>query len=197
MYSQCSYVYCCIIYKSYVKLLKGIMMKIKNNKGFVGVDITIALLLLIIAVPTIAGIVYNTNKSNSAIERQLQAVNIATNAMEEFKLVIYEDTDINYLEDICEKIEILYSTELVSSAEVTNATTEIWTDNNVNYSIPTGTINLKINDIIYQLKISVQDNHQTDNTVNVGEKKIIRIKVIYKIGSEQKTIDLKAYFTLT
>ena len=37
-------------------------MKIKNNKGFVGVDTSIAIIILLIFIPTITAMIYNINK---------------------------------------------------------------------------------------------------------------------------------------
>ena len=39
-------------------------MKIKNNKGFVGVDTSIAIIILLIFIPTITAMIYNINKEN-------------------------------------------------------------------------------------------------------------------------------------
>ena len=60
-------------------------MKIKNNKGFVGVDTSIAIIILLIFIPTITAMIYNINKENKNVERKSQALNFAVNVMETAK----------------------------------------------------------------------------------------------------------------
>ena len=45
-------------------------MNLKNNKGYVGIDASIAVLILLIIIPTIAGMIYNVNKTNNLIDRK-------------------------------------------------------------------------------------------------------------------------------
>ena len=174
-------------------------MNLKNNKGFVGVDISIAILLLVIIVPTITGMIFNINKSRNGTKRQAQATNIITNAMEISKIVEYTSDDDTFLDEIFKRIEIQYSGNIIeSSVEPVNnssvANKENWTENGATYSLTTGILNLRIDEIVYQLKISIQDNSEVENGAVEGEKKIVRSKVTYKLGSEEKTISLKTYF---
>ena len=61
-------------------------MKLKNNKGYVGVDVTIALMVLVILVPTITAMTFNINKTSNVIKRKTQALSIATNMLEISKI---------------------------------------------------------------------------------------------------------------
>ncbi|MCI9063742.1 MAG: hypothetical protein HFJ17_03980 [Clostridia bacterium] len=61
-------------------------MDFKNNKGFVGVDASIGILILIIIIPIMTGIIYNISRTNSEISRKNKAINIAINKIEEAKL---------------------------------------------------------------------------------------------------------------
>ena len=64
-------------------------MNLKKNKGYVGIDAAIAVLILIIVIPTLAGIIYNINKTNKIIDRKTEAISIAVNTMEVAKGIGY------------------------------------------------------------------------------------------------------------
>ena len=56
-------------------------MNLKSSKGFIGTDLTVAMIIIIITIPTIFGILYNIAKSNNYAKRQAYAVKIATDVL--------------------------------------------------------------------------------------------------------------------
>ncbi len=60
-------------------------MKLRNNKGYVMTDASIAIIILLILVPTIMAMVYNVNATKRATETKSEAINIVTNAIEAAK----------------------------------------------------------------------------------------------------------------
>ena len=46
-------------------------MNLKKNNGFVGVDISVAVIILLILVPTITGMIYNINKKTIKAYKEL------------------------------------------------------------------------------------------------------------------------------
>ena len=68
-------------------------MKLRNNKGYVMTDATIAILIALILVPTIMGIVYSIRTTKRASETKTGALNIATNALEIAKGIELEELD--------------------------------------------------------------------------------------------------------
>ena len=70
-------------------------MKLKDEKGYVGVDISIAVIILLIIVPTIMGMVYNINSSKNVSKVKSEAISIAVNALEAAKKIELADLDDN------------------------------------------------------------------------------------------------------
>ena len=60
-------------------------MKVKSQKGFTGIDIAIAVMIITIFAAMIAALYANYTKSSKEIERRAQAVEYAINAIEKVK----------------------------------------------------------------------------------------------------------------
>lgn len=60
-------------------------MNLRNNKGYVMTDASIAVIILLILVPTIMGIVYSIGATRRATEAKSEAINIVTNTIEATK----------------------------------------------------------------------------------------------------------------
>ena len=70
-------------------------MNFRNNRGYTGIDISVAMIIILIFIPTIFGIVYNIQRINGRAERQSNAVNIATDILEIAKSLNYNDVNIS------------------------------------------------------------------------------------------------------
>lgn len=60
-------------------------MNLKQNKGYVGTDIAIAVIILLILIPTIMGMTFNANASKNATNVKAGATNVAVNTIEAAK----------------------------------------------------------------------------------------------------------------
>lgn len=137
------------------------IMNLKNNKGYVGVDISLAVIILLIFVPTIMGMVYLVNSSKSATIVKTEAMNIAVNAIEIAKGIdsLQNLTVANVIEQFCTTYSAT-STSNSSSARITTETAS------------------------YTLGVQVTD-YASDNKV-----KTVKAIVAYKIGNDVKTLEL-------
>lgn len=145
-------------------------MKIKKNKGFVGVDTSIAIIILLIFIPTITAMIYNINKENKNVERKSQALNFAVNAMETAKGIAMQDLT---LENMEKGITNLYSTEIQQNSNMTD-----------------GIINISKDNVNYNLTITIQDYNEIDNTVAQNKAKQVKVIVTYLSGGKEQKIEL-------
>lgn len=51
-------------------------MNYRKNNGFAGIDISISMIIILIFIPTIFGVVYNIQKTNTSVKRESTAVSI-------------------------------------------------------------------------------------------------------------------------
>ena len=152
-------------------------MNLKNNKGYTGIDISVAMIIILIFIPTIFGIVYNIQKTNSYVERESQAVKIATDILETAKTSEYDNLNITNLYQ--ELISKNYST---STYTINGQTGE-----NYRYLSKTGS-----KDEHYQIQIKLENYYPEDVDVIDREDlvKKIKVTVIYPTGNTTKTIDI-------
>lgn len=143
-------------------------MNFKNNKGYVGIDASIAILVLLIIIPTVAGMIYNVNKTNNLIERKTEALSIAVNTIETAKGIGVETLD---KETVIKELK-----------------------NNIYTELDTTELTLTKDDNTYKIEIVIQDYAETDEGISQsaisGLTKIINVKVIFKSGEEQKNVEL-------
>lgn len=66
-------------------------MKLKSEKGFTGIDITVAIIIITLFVSIISVVFYNFTKSSKAIERKTEATYIATDIIEKIKALDYDN----------------------------------------------------------------------------------------------------------
>lgn len=143
-------------------------MNLKNNKGYVGIDATIAVIIILIIIPIIMGIVYNINKNNNATKREAQALNIAVNAIEASKGINIEELT---AKQVVEEINEIYQ----------NTETE---------GIEEGKASLFINSTKYELTVEVTDYSQINPEATQNIVKMVKVTVKYKIGGEFKDIEI-------
>ena len=144
-------------------------MKFKSEKGFTGIDITIALIIVLLFMSLISVLLFNITKSSKSIERESEATYIATAIIESFKSKNYEDI------------------KLTSEVNITN-----YLDSNNNQIIPvktSGTVDLNDNRILieqgYTANVIVVNYPEDEDLV-----KIITVRVQYKLAAETKTVEL-------
>ena len=76
-----------------IKYKEGKDMNFRNNKGYTGVDISVAMIIILIFIPTIFAVVNNIQRINAKAERQANAVNIATDILEIAKSLNYDGVE--------------------------------------------------------------------------------------------------------
>ena len=151
------------------KLLKGLNMDLKSNKGYVGIDITIAVLILIILVPTIMGIVYNINLSKHSTGVKSEALSIAVNTIETAKAC---------------KLEMLTEQQLLSDLNSSNIYV-MNIDNATNSAIITTST------ASYILDVEVEDYSEIDEEAQENILKRLTVNVKYKVGNKEQSINIK------
>ena len=151
-------------------------MNLKNNKGYVGVDASIAVLILLIIIPTITGLIFNVNRTNNLIDRKTEAVSIAVNTIESAKGVeVAELTS----EKVKGELEGIYTISDITETDVTSDKKVLTTtkDNNT-----------------YKIEVQIQDYANTTEGIaqaaSTWKVKIVEVIVTYKEGKEQKNIEL-------
>lgn len=151
---------------------KDFGMKLRDNKGVVGIDISVAVVILLILVPTIMGIVYNINSSKHSSKVKTEALNIAVNTIETAKGI---------------SLESLTNQELLSTLNSSNLYV-MTVDNVTNSAIITTSI------ATYKLQVDVKDykdlNNDEENDIIENIVKRIEVKVTYKIGDKEQTLEL-------
>lgn len=143
-------------------------MNLKNSKGYVGIDASIAVLILLIIIPTIAGMIYNVNKTNNLIDRKTEAISIAVNAIETAKGIDMADlTKYAVIQELKEKIYI---------------------------NLDTTELTLTKNDNTYKIIINIQDYAETAEGIaksaTSGKVKIATVTVKFRSGKQEKNIEL-------
>ena len=136
-------------------------MKFKDNKGVTGVDLSIAIVILIVFISFIAALFYNLSYTAKEIERKSTATNIAIKVIEALKATQFEDL-----------------TQTLSE-EDGNSTfiklTESDLDTLISEKIPNG----------YTVRIFIQD-YNSENII-----KIIKVEVTYKQRSNTENITIE------
>lgn len=155
-------------------------MNFRNNKGFTGIDISVAVIVILIFIPTVFGIVYNMQKTRVKTERQAEAVDIATNILEVVQTISYSgiSTDNNSL----------LITKL-NGKGYTNPSSPVSEDgfSNITYS------HIGKNDVHFRVKVGVkkivsEEDASLENPPDLLKQ--VKVMVEYPIGNSTKSIDI-------
>lgn len=152
-------------------------MNFKSNKGVVGVDIVIAIMILVITVPTMFGIAYNLVKDNNYARREAFAVKIATDIIETAKSTEFEKISFNTDSLFVEELNKKYDT----SSKVPSETEEEFYE----YTYYKCEGNDKEH---YQIQIGISKSGD-ETTKRILVKKI-KVTVIYPVENKEKEIDI-------
>lgn len=149
--------------------MKGIFMKIKDEKGFTGIDITVAVIIIMLFMTLIGTIFYNITASHRQLERKTEATYIAIDVMEKLKAQNYDDLIVGE-----------YNSNKITDEEYEkNKTAKILKD-----AIEEG----------YSLKVTIK-NYNTPEENGYDLVKIITVKVEYKVGKNTENVELKTTVT--
>lgn len=151
-------------------------MNIKKNNGYVGVDVSSAIIILLLLIPTITGMIYNMNKNNKNTLRKAEAINIAVNALESAKCIDMTQSE-NFLEDSLKKLESV----------VNCSSKKIYADQG--YAV------FVINNESYKLKLDVKDYAEKNSEALSNVVKDVKACVTYKLSGEEKNIEISTLIT--
>lgn len=68
-------------------------MNLRDKKGFSGVDISISVIIILIFIPTIFGVIYNSSKLREVTSRQATSITKAVEIIEEAKGIVRDIKD--------------------------------------------------------------------------------------------------------
>lgn len=79
-------------------------MNLKSQKGFTGIDITVAVIIITLFMSIIATVFFNLNQTAKSLERKTEATYIAIDVIEKIKALDYNEIvqDIKAIKDIQE-----------------------------------------------------------------------------------------------
>lgn len=144
-------------------------MNLRNNKGYVIEDISIAIIIILILVPVIMGIIFSINSSKNMEDIKSEALNILTNTMEIAKANNLEELTVT---KIIEGLSSLYGDKIQSN---------------------TNPIVIKTDKASYQLEIQVVD-YADDTTNHVGANpnvvKTVKAIIEYRVSGKNQKMDL-------
>ena len=153
-------------------------MKFKKENGFTTIDITVALIIILLFMSLIATIFFNITKSSRGIDRDSEATYIATDVIETIKLMKYDE---------------LYTTNGEVELKIENGEAKyVGQKNGEDVKVSLGSsINIKNG---YTCKINIENHVPTGDigksTENNDLIKKVAVKVEYKLAGEIKNIQL-------
>lgn len=169
-------------------------MNIRNNKGYTGIDVSIAILIFVILVPLIMGVAYNISKSGNYTDQKAFAINVATNSLETAKIVSKIENIYSKTEDIPENQEgdtlLTKLTTTMQNIDTNNQPT-ITTENSQE-SIRFVVKDQKNNR--YKVQIDVQDYIDTlDSQPDDAKRNVVKkvtTKVYFSTGKTEQNIEI-------
>lgn len=155
-------------------------MKLKSNRGYVGIDASIAVITMVILISTIMGMVFTINSNKKYAIIKTEAVNIAVNTIESAK-EIELTANAAFKESILNKIESIYNSYSNKEPE-----------SDVEINASQGEAKIFTRDASYLLKIDVTDyaDGKTQNGIKENLVKTVKATVTYKFGKNQENIYL-------
>ena len=155
------------------------LKRLKKNKGFTGIDISISVIIILIFIPTIFGIVYNIQKTNESVQRKTNAVGIATNIIEIIKKESYDD--------ISENESGKLNQDLLNKYAKSTSNSEITEDEGYNGFLYYSCVGEKNEHYVIQVGIK---NYYPSETEKEDLIKQINVKVFYPYGSKLKNVEI-------
>ena len=146
-------------------------MNLRSDKGFTGVDITIAMIVILIFIPTIFGSIYNIQKYNNGIKRETTALNMASDILEIAKATRYNELNLENESLFVNKMNEKYTNSGIGNSK---------------YSY-TGS-----DGIYYQIDIDLSNYYPVDIEVANRKDLIKKVNVVvtYMVGKQQKNVKI-------
>lgn len=137
------------------------MKKLSENKGFTGIDISIATIVILLFVSIIASLVYNFSEASKGVERKSEATHLAIQIIENIKQMNYDDI----IEDKNNGMDLKYI------QEKTGQTIEEKTG--------------------YNITINVENYKDRKNDQNLEDViKIAKVTIDYTLGKDTEKVEI-------
>ena len=154
------------------------LKKLKENKGFTGVDISISVIIILIFIPTVFGIIYNIQKNDAMVERKSNAISIASDVIEKAKMQEYTAVTTN--------LEDAFSIALKNKYEQSDYKNE--EKEEIGYTYMYFLKSGKRNEH-YQIQVGIKNYYPSEEETN-DYIKIVKVRVFYSYANTVKDIDL-------
>lgn len=142
-------------------------MNLRNSKGVTGVDLSVALVIMVVFIGLIATLVYNFGISSKDVNRTAVATNIAISKIEELKREDYDNLQ--------------------------GTTTEYKDENGENKTNAPYKVTTEITryvDSDYASNLSTEEKNSLQDVI-----KIVKVAVEYKVGKKSESIDISSVIT--
>lgn len=160
-------------------------MKYRNNKGITGIDVSVALIIIVIFVGIVTTIVYNFTVSSRKINRKAMATDIAIAKIENLKQAYIADENTGTEEGTTtEYAELNESSGNVTFYSFASGTTTPYT---VETKI---TKYANYNESSYINNLTPEEKSAIQNLI-----KIVEVKVTYSIGNRDENVVIKTAIT--
>lgn len=165
-------------------------MNFKNNKGITGVDLSVALIIIVLFVGIISSLVYNFATSSRNINRKATATDIAIYKIENLKQDFINNNGVTEPDD--------NNNTLVEYAELKDAgNIEFYDSSTDAYKTPYK-VETKItkfahyNESSYVQGLSIEDKNRI---LQENLLKIVEVTVSYRSGNKEENVQIKTAIT--
>lgn len=157
-------------------------MNLRNNRGYTGVDISVAMIIIMLFIPTIFGMTYNIKKTESYNTKKGHATQIAIEILEMAKSVEYQN--LNFNNDNSEN----FLNKLIS--RFGNTVKPDVSNNSYVYKIfaLSGS-----NGEIFEIRVGLKNYYPADIDYYHANQDVIKkvnVIVTYSVGAKTETIEL-------
>ena len=157
-------------------------MNFKSEKGFTGVDITVALIVVLLFMSLIAVVFFEIEKSSKDIERESEATYLATNIIELFRSKKYDDVQLTGNDEEGNPRAILITEYKDGNNQLI---IPVYTENDTNPS--SSSVLIKTGYTVY---VTVKNHVPIGRTNPSDLVKIVTIDVQYKLAGSVKNVEL-------
>lgn len=151
-------------------------MNLRNNKGYTGIDISVAMIIILIFIPTIFGIVYNLQKVRAKSEREAISINVATDVLEIAKSIAYSDVTISENSEFIARLNNKYSNLQILNDENKLVNCSYIDNNHIHYKI--------------EVDVANQYPSEIDESEKMDYVKKVTVTVTYPVGNSTKSINI-------
>lgn len=160
-------------------------MNLRNNRGYTGVDVSVAMIIIMLFIPTIFGMTYNIKKTESYNTKKVQATQIALEILEMAKSVEYQNLDKGFNEENDGNDENFLNKLIDKFNTATNSESDGY-----KYKIfyTSGS-----NGEMFEIRVGLKNYYPADIDyyhANQDVVKKVNVMVTYSVGAKTETIEI-------